>query len=175
VADEPVVDRAGPDPTGIAEIIEAVLVDSELEYERLGEDGFAINLPGEQRLRTACVLTIGEHSLSIEAFVMRHADENLVEFYGWLLRRNARMYAVAWTIDDSGDVYLTGKMPLAAVDADEIDRILGSVLEYADGSFNFLLQLGFGSSIRREWAWRVKNGESVANLAAFSDFAQRTD
>ena len=41
--------------------------------------------------------------------------------------------------------------------------MLGAVLEYADGSFNYLVQLGFGSAIKREWAWRVKNGESTAN------------
>ena len=51
--------------------------------------------------------------------------------------------------------------------------MLGSVLEYADGSFNAMLELGFGSSIKREWAWRVKNNESLANLQAFRDFAQR--
>jgi hypothetical protein len=159
----------------VAAIIEAVLVDSQLEYQRLGPSNFAVNLPGERRLRTACMLTVGEHALSIEAFVVRNPDENHDEVHAWLLQRNARMYAVSWSIDDSGDIYLTGKLPLAAVDADELDRVFGAVLEYADGSFNYLLQLGFGSSIRREWAWRVKNGESLANLAAFADFAQRTD
>jgi hypothetical protein len=83
------------------------------------------------------------------------------------------MFAVSWAIDGTGDVYLTGRLPLSAITAEEIDRVLGSVLEYADGTFNLLLELGFGSSIRREWAWRVKNGESLANLAAFKDFAQR--
>jgi hypothetical protein len=83
------------------------------------------------------------------------------------------MYAVAWTIDSTGDVYLVGRLPLNAVTADEIDRVLGCVLEYADGSFNVLLEMGFGSSIRREWAWRVKNNQPLANLAAFADFAQR--
>ncbi|TAM92659.1 MAG: YbjN domain-containing protein, partial [Jatrophihabitans sp.] len=29
-----------------------------------------------------------------------------------------------------------------------------------------------GDAIRREWAWRVKRGESLANLQAFRDFAQ---
>ena len=33
------------------------------------------------------------------------------------------------------------------------------------------LELGFGSAIRREWAWRVKRGESLANLQAFARFA----
>jgi hypothetical protein len=83
------------------------------------------------------------------------------------------MYAVSWAIDAAGDVYLAGRLPLTAVTAEEVDRVLGSVLEYADGTFNQLLELGFGSSIRREWAWRVKRGESLANLAAFADFAQR--
>jgi hypothetical protein len=30
-----------------------------------------------------------------------------------------------------------------------------------------MLEIGFGSSIRREWDWRVKRGESLANLQAF--------
>jgi hypothetical protein len=156
-----------------AETLEATLRESGLEYERPGPQQFVVNLPGTRRLKTACWLVVGEHAMSIEAFVMRKPDENAEEVYRYLLEHNARMYAVAWSVDDSGDVYLTGKLPLAAVTSDEIDRVLGAVLEYADGSFNALLQLGFGSSIRREWAWRVKNNESLANLAAFEAFAKR--
>ncbi|HEY7046639.1 MAG TPA: YbjN domain-containing protein [Jatrophihabitantaceae bacterium] len=155
-----------------AETIEAALRDTELDYERQGPDAFVVNLPGTRRLKTACWLTIGEHALSVEAFVMRKPDENCEQVYRYLLEHNARMYGVAWSIDDSGDVYLSGRVALASISAEEIDRLLGAVLEYADGSFNSLLQLGFGSSIRREWAWRVKNGESLANLAAFEAFAK---
>ena len=155
-----------------AETIEAALRDTELDYERNGPDAFVVNLPGTRRLKTACWLTIGEHALSVEAFVMRKPDENAEQVYRYLLEHNARMYGVAWSIDDSGDVYLSGRVALASISAAEIDRLLGAVLEYADGSFNALLQLGFGSSIRREWAWRVKNGESLANLAAFEAFAK---
>jgi hypothetical protein len=50
----------------------------------------------------------------------------------------------------------------------EVDRLLGQVLEAADGDFNTLLELGFASSIRREHAWRTARGESVANLKAFA-------
>jgi len=155
-----------------AETIEAALRDTELDYERNGPNAFVVNLPGTRRLKTACWLTIGEHALSVEAFVMRKPDENAEQVYRYLLEHNARMYGVAWSIDDSGDVYLSGRVALASISAAEIDRLLGAVLEYADGSFNALLQLGFGSSIRREWAWRVKNGESLANLAAFEAFAK---
>jgi hypothetical protein len=156
-----------------AEVVEAALREQELEWQRLDERSFAVALPGEKRLKTACVLTVGAHALEIEAFVLRAPEENREQVYTWLLQRNARMYAVSWAIDTAGDVYLAGRVPLASVSADEIDRILGSVLEAADGSFNVLLEMGFGSSIRREWAWRVKNDEPLANLAAFADFAQR--
>jgi hypothetical protein len=158
---------------GAAETIETALVEQDLEWERVDDATFAVALPGERRLKTACLLTLGTHALEIEAFVMRAPDENREQVYSWLLQRNARMYAVAWSIDGPGDVYLVGRVPLAAISADEIDRILGCVLEYADGSFNVLLEMGFGSSIRREWAWRVKNDQPLANLAAFKDFVQR--
>jgi Putative bacterial sensory transduction regulator len=157
----------------VAETIETALAEQDLEWQRFDDVTFAVALPGEKRLKTACILTVGAHALEIEAFVMRAPDENREQVYAWLLQRNARMYAVHWSIDAPGDVYLVGRMPLSAITADEIDRILGSVLEYADGSFNTLLEMGFGSSIRREWAWRVKNNQPLANLAAFADFAQR--
>jgi hypothetical protein len=154
-----------------AETVDATLRESGLEYERPARQQFVVNLPGTRRLKTACWLSVGEHAMSVEAFVMRKPDENAEQVYRYLLEHNARMYAVAWSVDDSGDVYLSGKLPLVAVTPEEIDRVLGAVLEYADSSFNALLQLGFGSSIRREWAWRVKNNESLANLAAFETFA----
>jgi hypothetical protein len=77
------------------------------------------------------------------------------------------MYAVAFAVDHSGDIYLDARLPLSAVTADELDRILGSVLTNADESFNALLELGFASSIRKEWEWRISRGESTRNLEAF--------
>ena len=156
-----------------ADTIEATLTDLGLDFERDAADRFVVALPGEKRLKTACWLVVGAHALEVQAFVMRKPDENREAVYEFLLQRNVRTYGVSWAIDSMGDVYLAGRIPLAAVTAEELDRVLGSVLEYADGSFNALLELGFGSSIKREWAWRVKNNESLANLQAFRDFAQR--
>lgn len=157
----------------IHETITSTLDDLALDWQRLDEHSFAVALPGEKRLKTACLLTVGTHALEIEAFVLRAPDENREQVYAWLLQRNARSYAVSWAIDAAGDIYLCGRVPLTAVSAEELDRILGCVLEYADGSFNVLLELGFGTSIRREWAWRVKNDLPRANLAAFEEFARR--
>ncbi len=154
-----------------ATIIQAALDEALLEYDSPGPGQFFVRLPGQHKLATNCWLVVGQHALLVEAFVCRKPDENHEQFQRFLLRRNARMYAVAFSLDKAGDVYLVGRLPLHAVTAEEVDRILGCVLQYADESFDPLLELGFASSIRREWAWRHKRGESTANLAAFARFA----
>lgn len=153
--------------------IRQALIEAEVEFEEPSEGAFVANLPGQKRLKTACWLMVGTQCLVVEAFVVRKPDENAEQVYRWLLAHNARMFAVAWSIDDSGDIYLTGRLPLAAITAETVDRLLGVVLDYADSGFNTLLELGFGSSIRREWAWRESRGESLANLAAFEGFVRR--
>ncbi|GAA4218072.1 YbjN domain-containing protein [Actinocatenispora rupis] len=152
-------------------VIEATLADSGLDWQRTGDGAYAVTLPGTHKLKTTCNLVVGQHALRVEAFVMRQPDENREELWAWLLRRNARLYGVSFAIDQVGDVYLMGRLPLSAVSADEIDRLLGAVLTYADESFDPMLEIGFGTAIRREWEWRVKRGESLANLRAFAHFA----
>ena len=109
-------------------------------------------LPGERKLQTTCRLEIGKHALGIHAFVARNPDENHEAVYRWMLERNLKMFGVAFAVDSAGDIYLDGRLPLQAVTADELDRLLGAVLTYADESFNTILELGFASSIRKEWA-----------------------
>ena len=152
-------------------VIGQALNERELTYEHTGPGAFLVTLPGVHKLATQAWLVVGDHSLLVEAFVVRRPDENQAAFAQYLLERNARMYGVAFAVDPMGDVYLVGRTPLSAVSADEIDRLLGCVLTYADESFDTLLELGFSTSIRREWAWRVKRGESLANLKAFARFA----
>lgn len=153
-------------------IIEATLNEHGLVYTRHqgahgGLPGLVVELPGERKLKTNTILSIGAHSVRVEAFVCRQPDENHERVYRFLLRRNRRLYGVAYTLDNVGDIYLVGRMALDSVTADEIDRILGQVLEAVDDDFNTLLELGFASSIQKEWAWRVSRGESLTNLQAF--------
>ncbi|MFJ2739352.1 YbjN domain-containing protein [Streptomyces sp. NPDC087440] len=152
--------------------LEATLGDADLEWESPSPGSYVVKLPGTRKLSTTVSLIIGRHSLSLNAFVIRHPDENHEAVHRWLLERNLRLYGVSYAIDPLGDVYLAGKLPLAAVTPDEIDRLLGSVLEAADGSFNTLLELGFASAIRKEYAWRVSRGESTRNLDAFAHLTQ---
>jgi hypothetical protein len=145
-----------------------------VEWTVSGERSYVVTLPGTHKLKTLCNLVVGDHALRVEAFVMRQPDENREQLWTFLLQRNARMYGVAFSIDTVGDVYLIGRVPLHAVTSDELDRLLGAVLTYSDESFDGMLEIGFGSAIRREWAWRVSRGESLENLRAFAHFAAPT-
>src|SRR3954447_13222415 len=150
----------------VNELIERVLAERELEWETTGPGAYVVTLPGTHKLKTACNLIVGEHALRIEAFVMRQPDENREELWAWLLRHNARMYGVSFSIDATGDVYLTGRVSLNSLDEDELDRLLGAVLSYADDNFDTLLQIGFGTAIRREWDWRGEGGGALAHPPA---------
>ncbi|MCW2709439.1 MAG: hypothetical protein JWM22_3281 [Frankiales bacterium] len=158
--------------TEAADVIRAALTEAELDFAEPQPEQFFVKLPGTHKLFTNAWLVVGHHGLLVEAFVCRKPDENHEDFFAFLLRRNAKMFAVSFALDKAGDVYLVGRLPLSGITAAEVDRLLGSVLQYADESFDLLLEIGFAGSIRREWEWRQKRGESTANLAAFARFAQ---
>lgn len=159
------------DAAALADVVRSTLEERELEFDEAEPGSFLVKLPGSHKLATMTWLVIGEHSLQVEAFFCRKPDEAHEKFYRWLLERNAKMYAVSFSLDHHGDVYIVGKLPLSAIDTDELDRVLGSVMTYSDEWFDTALEIGFRGSIEREWDWRVKRGESLANLQAFARFA----
>ena len=164
-------DGSGAPGDGPAGVIERALAAAGLTFENSQPGAYLVKLAGEHKLATMAWLIAGTHSLHVEAFFCRQPDENHAVFYRFLLERGARMYGVHFALDRTGDVYLTGRLPLSAITETEIDRLLGCVLSYSDDNFDTALELGFASSIRREWAWRSRRGESLANLRAFARFA----
>ncbi|NLU84085.1 YbjN domain-containing protein [Rhodococcus sp. HNM0569] len=161
--------------TELGGTIEAALRDREVAFTRPAPHQFVVKLPGERKLETTTLLTLGHHGVRVEAFVCRKPDENFEGVYRYLLRRNRRLYGVAYTLDKIGDIYLVGRFSGDTFTGDELDRVLGQVLEAADGDFNTILELGFAGSIRREWDWRVSRGESLANLKAFEHLIETGD
>ncbi|MCB0932101.1 MAG: YbjN domain-containing protein [Mycobacterium sp.] len=171
---------SGPAPQDVQHLVEETLTGHGLTFTRHdgahgGLPGLIVELPGERKLVTNTLLSFGEHSVRVEAFVCRQPDENHEAVYRFLLKRNRRLYGVAYTLDNLGDIYLIGRLALDVVNPDEIDRVLGQVVEAVNSDFNTLLELGFASSIRKEWAWRVARGEPLKNLQAFRHLIDDAD
>lgn len=163
-----------PDQERATRTLRTALAASGVEWQEPRPGVFTVVLPGERKLQTPCRLEVGPHSLAVHAFVARHPDENHGRVHRWLLERNLRLFGVAFALDHHGDIYLDGRLPLDAVTPAEVDRLLGSVLTYAEESFHTILELGFASSIRKEWQWRTSRGESTANLEAFRGWLEAT-
>ena len=158
-----------PEPAAdAAAMLREILHDLAVSYTEPQPGAFAVRLEGQHKLVTMTWLIADTHSLQVEAFFCRQPDENHAEFYRFLLERGSRMFGVHFALDPVGDVHLVGRLPLATIIPEEIDRLLGCVLSYSDETFDQALMIGFASSIRREYAWRVKRGESLANLRAFT-------
>lgn len=149
-----------------------LLEKAEVEYtvpESAGgpHDVVVVVLPGEKRLKTNCLFIPQDGMFRVEAFVCRAVEEAQEDVYALLLHANRRTFGVHYTLDGNNDIYLVGQFPDTTT-PDDIQRILGQILERADGDFNRILERGFASSIRHEWAWRLSRGEPTMNLAAFA-------
>ena len=75
--------------------IEEFLDSHDLEYERKDENTFLVTLPGEKKLQTHLALIVGDHSLSINAFVIRKPDDNEAAVHAWCMAKNASLYGIA--------------------------------------------------------------------------------
>jgi hypothetical protein len=162
-------------PEEAAAVVRSWLEDNGIAYDEKTPGQLSFALPGEKKLQTPVRLDLGPHALGIHAFVCRNPDENHVGVYRWLLEKNLRLYAVAFAVDKDGDIYLDARLPLSSVTPDDLDVILGTVLNVADNSFNTILELGFASSIRKEWEWRLAHGEPTKNLEAFQHLRPDAD
>lgn len=160
------------DAANVSAVIRAALIKAQVGYEEPAAGTFTVSLPGQHKLATSCAIIVGQHAVTFNAFVIRCPEEQHEAIHRWLLERNARMYGVAFALDGHGDIYLVGRLAHHSVTEVEIDRYLGAVLEYADSAFPQLLERGFANAIRREWAWRVSRGESLANLLAFAHLVE---
>ncbi len=146
----------------------AALGEVELSWQQRSAWLFSVQLPGVAKLSTDCAVEVGQHTLSLRAFVVRNPDENHEAVFRWLLERNLRLAGVGFGVDAVGDIFLTARLALESVSETEVDRLLGVISATADASFNTLLGLGFASSIVKEWRWRLDRGESTDNLLAFA-------
>ena len=150
---------ASPSPRA-ADAIEAWFASQpDLPCERV-EGGWLTTLAGERRRTLPVFLEAGERTLTVQAFFMAAPEERQEELYGFFLRRHLRSYLLRFALDAGGDVLLVGVLPVAAVTAEELDRLLGQLLQLADDTYLEALRLGFASYIEREQAWREKAGLS---------------
>jgi Putative bacterial sensory transduction regulator len=151
-----------PDPPASAEELAALvaLIDRWAASERAtnpllthvetvpDERRWLVRMRGEDKAVITVWLTLRERTLHYETYFIPSPEENVAECWEYLLRLNARLYGMRFAIGDEDAVYLTGQLPLKAVDAEELDRIVGASYAYTEQYFRSALAIGFASRLR---------------------------
>ncbi len=111
------------------------------------ERRWLVRLRGEDKAVITVWLTLGERTLSYETYFLPAPEENVTQCWEYLLRLNSRLYGMGFSIGAEEAVYLTGQLPLKALDDDELDRIVGSAYAYSEQYFRAALSIGFASRL----------------------------
>jgi Putative bacterial sensory transduction regulator len=136
--------------------VASFLEEEGVSAEAIGDGRWFVRLAGERKLGIGVHLVVGDRTMRVESFFMRAPEEQHARLYHDLLLRQASSYVLRFTLDENDDLFLVGQVPLRAVTPDEVDRVLGSLLELADGAYLPSVETGFASSIAAERAWRAR-------------------
>lgn len=110
-----------------------------------GDVRWFVRVHGETKDVYSIWFTLRQRSLHFETYVMPSPEENHAQFFEHLLRRNRKLHGLSFCIGDEDAVFLAGAIPLETVDAEELDRILGSFYAYVELCFMPALRIGFAS------------------------------
>jgi hypothetical protein len=120
-------------------------VDRDLES---GERRWFVRVRGEQKDVFTIWFTLRQRTLHYETYVMPAPEEQHALFYEHLLRRNLKLYGAAFAIGDEDAVFLVGQLATAAVDEDELDRLLGSLYQWVEQFFRPAMRIGYASRFK---------------------------
>jgi len=123
------------------EWIQAVEHDLELcrWYVRFGCDS---------RDATTIYLDLHQRTLRYEVYFLPDPPANHLELYRFLLQRNHSLYGARFSVGPDGDVYLTGRVALEHLTAEELDRVIGVLYELVETWFQPVLRLAYGRPAR---------------------------
>jgi len=114
-----------------------------------GAGRWYVRLNGESKRFITVWLTLRQRTLHYETQFMPAPEENVSECFEFLLRVNARLYAMRFALGAEDAIYLVGQMPVHAVDEDELDRLIGASWAYVEQYFPPAMSLGYASQYRR--------------------------
>jgi Putative bacterial sensory transduction regulator len=117
--------------------------------EESGERRWFVRVLGEQKDVFTIWFHLRQRTLHYETYVMPAPEENEGALYQHLLRRNLKLYGAAFAIGEEDAIFLVGQIANAAVDDDELDRILGSLYQWVEQYFQPALRIGFTSRFSR--------------------------
>lgn len=108
-----------------------------------------VRMQGEEKENFSIELVLAQRTLTYRSYFMPAPEENLSAVFEQLMRRNDRLYGLAYGIGGDNGVYLRGQLGSRHVDDAALDRIIGSIWMATEEAFVAAMRLGFASRFKR--------------------------
>ncbi|HEX7166828.1 MAG TPA: type III secretion system chaperone [Acidimicrobiales bacterium] len=126
--------------------------DDVLAVDRLDDPTFGhrwfVRLRGDEKQVTTVWFHLRQRTLHFETQFMPRPEENREELFEMLLRLNARVQQMRFTIGWEEAIYLEGELPIARVDEGTLDQIIGAAYQYTEQWFRPCMRVGYRSKFR---------------------------
>ena len=136
-----------------------VLEQLDAPFERVEQGAYVVTLHGVRRPSTRVWLLAGLRAVDVEAFVVHVVEDGCPDpslLHRHLLQRNLALRWVRYGLDEVGDVFLTGSVPLPLVDAETLDVVLGEILSLLERDQDTLLRLTYSGRLIGNAALQAK-------------------
>lgn len=107
-----------------------------------------VRMYGEDKAIITVWLTLRERTLHFETYFMPAPEEQRERCLEYLMRANGGLFAWRFAIGAEDAVFLLGSLPTTSVDADELDRIIGSAYAYSEQHFAAAMRIGYATRYR---------------------------
>ena len=114
-----------------------------------GAPRWYLRLRGDEKEFVTVWLTLRQRTLRHETQFMPAPETNIEATWEYLLKRNADLIGMSFALGEEDAVYLVGRVPVARVDDEELDRIVGASLAYTDECFPTAMAIGYEGRYRR--------------------------
>lgn len=116
-----------------------------IDRGEIDEYRWYVRMRGVEKEFTTIWITLGQRTLRYETYVLPAPEENSVQLYESLLRRNEKLVGAHFSIGIEDAIFLRGELPLPALNEPELDRVVGTLYQTVEQVFQGLLRIGFAS------------------------------
>jgi hypothetical protein len=129
----------------VVAVTSAWLEDPENAVEWAGEHEGRHGLRMSQEVREATTVwfSIGDHTVGYEAYLLPRPPYRAEEVYRLCLARNHRSWPAAISMDDRGDLFVGGRIPLTDLSHLRLEEAVGAVYQTIEISFRPIVEMGF--------------------------------
>jgi Putative bacterial sensory transduction regulator len=117
--------------------------------DRTATDRWVLRFRGTEKDVIAIWLTLGQRTVLVESEVMPAPDEAPAAVHELVLTRNASLFGLSYAIGQERGIYLVARVPAAAIDVDELDRLCGAIVSEVDEVYPTVMTIGFPAHYRR--------------------------